>query len=89
MPSLCSHSFALTSQPGHSLPLDRYPVSKVVEFLEGHKMGQYVAAFQQHGVDGDLLLEANDNVLKELGVASAVDRVKIRTRFKTFVSDHS
>ena len=40
---------------------------------------------QESGMDGDLLLEADDTVLKELGVKSAVDRKKIKTKYKTFV----
>lgn len=30
-------------------------------------------------------MKASDHVLKELGVGSAIDRVKIRTKFKTFI----
>lgn len=33
-------------------------------------------------MDGDLLLEADDNVLKELGVSSAVERLKIKVHVK-------
>ena len=38
------------------------------------------------GIDGDLLLKADDSVLKELGVSSLVERNRIQTKYKTFVS---
>ena len=33
-------------------------------------------------MDGDLLLEADDNVLKELGVSSALDRKKNQNKIQ-------
>ncbi len=63
-----------------------YPVSVVLEFLELHNLGQHLEAFRRHGIDGDLLLEANDAVLTELGVVSSMHRIKLRTKFKHFVS---
>lgn len=59
---------------------------EVVGFLQQNKLDKYSVTFQQHSIDGELLLAADDSLLKELGVKSAVDRVKIRTRFKTFAS---
>ena len=69
-----------------SVASSRFPVPEVLGFLQQNKLEKYCAAFQQHSIDGELLLAADDSVLKELGVKSAVDRVKIRTRFKTFAS---
>ena len=63
----------------------QYPLESVLNFLEQNKLDKYHAVFQESGMDGDLLLEADDNVLKELGVSSAVDRNRIRTKYKTFV----
>ena len=39
-------------------------------------------------MDGDLLLKADDSVhvLKELGARSTLDCIKIKTKFKIFVS---
>ena len=63
----------------------QYPLQSVLNFLEQNKLSKYHDIFQKKGMDGDLLLEADDNVLKELGVSSAVDRNRIRTKYKTFV----
>ena len=62
-----------------------YPVSVVLEFLEAQKITQYTEAFRYHGIDGDILLEASDAVLKELGVTKAVHKAKLQT-FKKFAS---
>ena len=63
----------------------QYSLESVLDFLEQNKLSKYSAIFQESGIDGDLLLEADDNVLKELGVSSAVDRKKFKTKYKTFV----
>ena len=63
----------------------QYPLPTVLAFLEQNKLDKYSDIFQESGMDGDLLLEADDTVLKELGVSSAVDRKKIKTKYKTFV----
>ena len=60
-------------------------MQSVLTFLEQNKLDKYHDIFQESGMDGDLLLEADDSVLKELGVSSAVDRKKIKTKYKTFV----
>lgn len=59
-----------------------YPLPTVLTFLEQNKLGKYRDIFEKSGIDGDLLLEANDNVLKELGVKSPLDRKKITTKYK-------
>ena len=56
----------------------QYPLQSVLAFLEQNKLDKYSAIFQQSGMDGDLLLEAGDSVLKELGVSSAVERLKMK-----------
>ena len=63
----------------------QYPLESVLDFLEQNKLSKYSTIFQVSGIDGDLLLEADDNVLKELGVSSALDRKKIMVKYKTFV----
>ena len=72
----------------HSLQGDvaHYPLQSVLAFLEQNKLGKYRDIFQESGMDGDFLLEADDTVLKELGVNSALDRKKIKTKYKTFVN---
>ncbi len=67
-------------------PPSSSPVAVVLEFLEQQRLGQYTEAFRRHGIDGDLLLEASDAVLNELGVVSALHKVKLKTKFKNFSS---
>ena len=62
----------------------QYPLESVLDFLEQNKLDKYRDIFQKTGMDGDLLLEADDNLLKELGVKSALDRNRIKTKYKTF-----
>ena len=57
----------------------------MLNFLGQNKLDKYHDIFQKTGMDGDLLLEADDNVLKELGVSSAVDRNRMKTKYKKFV----
>ena len=63
----------------------QYPLPTVLTFLEQSKLNKYCSIFEESGMDGDLLLEADDGVLKELGVSSALDRKKIMTKYKKFL----
>ena len=56
----------------------QYPLVSVLNFLEQNKLSKYLAIFRESGMDGDLLLEADDSVLEELGVTSAIERLKIK-----------
>lgn len=64
----------------------QYPLPTVLTFLEQNKLGKYRDIFEKSGMDGDLLLEADESVLEELGVKSALHRTKITTKYKKFVS---
>ena len=56
----------------------QHSLQEVLSFLEQNKLDKHCASFQESGMDGDLLLEADDSVLKELGVNSPVERLKIK-----------
>jgi len=60
----------------------RYPLHMVLTFLEQNKLDKYRAIFQESDMFGDLLLEADDTVLNELGVTSAVERLKIKVHWR-------
>ena len=45
-------------------------------------MEQYVLYFEDKQIDGDLLLAATDEILQEIGIESALDRLKIRIYFQ-------
>ena len=57
----------------------------VLTFLEQNNLSKYCANFQKWDMDGDLLLEVDDSTLKEIGVATALDRRRIKTKYKTFI----
>ena len=59
----------------------------MLAFLEQYKLDKYSETFQQWNMNGDLLLEADDSVLKEMGVSSSVERTRIKTKYKTFVKN--
>ena len=63
-----------------------YSIQTVLNFLEQNKLDKYIDTFQQWAIDGDLLLEADDSVLKELGVYTALDRNRIKAKYKTFIN---
>ena len=57
----------------------------MLDFLKQYKLDKYCATFQEWGMDGDLLLKVHDNVLKEMGVNSALDSKRIRIKYRTFI----
>lgn len=62
-------------------------------FLQQYKLEKYAPMLECHGIDGDMILGVEGklmkSVLSEVGVTSAVDSLKIRTKFKTFVSSEN
>ena len=48
------------------------------QFLEGIGLGHHVATFIEEDISGDILLEATEKTLEELGVTNATERLKIR-----------
>ncbi len=65
---------------------EMYPVEAVFQFLSETKpFQQFASTFKDQGVDGELLLNASDDVMKELGVTTGVHRLMLRQKFKTKV----
>ena len=48
------------------------------QFLEEIGLGQHAAAFSGEEISGEVLLEATEEMLQELGVNSPIERLKIR-----------
>lgn len=84
-----------------------HSVADVIDFLKAFKMDSCINAFQEHQIDGDILLaivarkddklkdtsvkemsvketSVADLILQELGVKSAVHRLRIKTKFEGF-----
>ena len=65
---------------------ERYPVETVYQFLDETKpFQQFATSFKDQGIDGELLLNASDEVMKELGVTTGVHRLMLRQKFKAKV----
>ncbi|QSL65155.1 hypothetical protein MERGE_002460 [Pneumocystis wakefieldiae] len=55
---------------------------KVGEWLKSNNFGDYVHIFKENNVNGDVLLECNDELLKELGIRKLGDRIKLSLSIK-------
>ena len=65
---------------------NRYPVECVVKFLsDNRQLKQFAPSFEQNNIDGELLLKASDDVMRELGVEKGVHIRMIVTKFKALV----
>ena len=53
-------------------------MSEIRKWLEAIGLGQYANAFETNDIDMDLLNQVDDQVLKDIGVASAGHRLRIR-----------
>lgn len=65
----------------------KYTPEQVAEFLESIGLGQYVENFQEHEMNGEMMLqlETDDESLEEIGVQSRLHRIKISVLFKRHV----
>ena len=74
---------------GPSVLVQRFPVQKVVEFLDHLKVKgdkeKYKVNFEKNNIDGELLKGASKDVLNELGVVG-IDKKVIKSKFETVIS---
>ena len=64
----------------------RYPPQAVAQFLDANKqLKQFSRSFLENAIDGELLLNASDDVLQKLGVEKGVHMRMIRTKFKSWI----
>lgn len=65
----------------------QYHPQAVAQFLEANKqLKQFSQSFLENGIDGELLLNASDAVMKELGVEKGIHMRVIRTKFKSWIA---
>ena len=55
-----------------------YTPEHVGQFLEKIGLGHHVTVFTEGDISGEVLLEATEEMLKELGVSSPTERLKIK-----------
>jgi hypothetical protein len=53
-------------------------MSEIRKWLEAIGLAQYVDAFETNAIDMDLLRQVDDQILKDIGVPAAGDRMRIR-----------
>jgi hypothetical protein len=53
-------------------------MSEIRKWLEAIGLGQYADAFEANDIEMDLLKQVDDQMLKDIGVASAGHRLRIR-----------
>ena len=53
-------------------------MSEIRKWLQSIDLGQYADAFETNHVDMDLLQHVDDQTLKDIGIASAGHRLRIR-----------
>jgi hypothetical protein len=52
------------------------------QWLDSIGLGQYTGAFEKHSVDWDVLEKLNHSLLKDIGVISAGDRIRLLSAIK-------
>ena len=67
----------------------RYPLSAVIDFLNKHNMSKYSKCFQQHQIDGEMLMMKDTDLVKsmleEIGIKGIAGTIII-AKFETFVT---
>ena len=64
----------------------RYPVEEVIRFLNAHKMNEFVEKFKEEQIDGEMLMEASDDTLNELGVQKQIQKLALKSNFKKYIT---
>ena len=64
----------------------RYPVEEVIRFLNAHKMNEFVEKFKEEQIDGEMLLDASEEVLNELGIQKHIQKLALKSNFKKYIT---
>lgn len=60
-------------------------VEDIVKFLHHVKLEQYATIFEEFEINGELLVQLPDNELQDMGIISAIDRLKISVYFRQYI----
>lgn len=83
---LCSIDYLINTGQSELELARQFSVEDVVKFLHHVKLGQYAAIFEEFEINGELLVQLPDNELKDMGIASALDRLKISKYFHQYIT---
>lgn len=78
----------LENECRHSDMALSYPPRNITIILSsmGEQYERYIQLFLDNGIDGEILYRASDQVLKDLGINSAVDRALMKHRFFVLIN---
>ena len=87
LPSASEKGNSLTTL--YDIPISTWKVQEVIKWLHELKLGQYTTSFEEMGMDGDSLLDMNDEDLKgDLNVPKRLHRVKLLKTVKKLIKNH-
>jgi len=78
--NFCYCNFALYALPEAQL------MTSLSQWLDSIGLGKYAEAFKKHSVDWDVLEKLNHSLLKDIGVISAGDRIRLLNAIKELAS---
>ena len=64
---------------------NKLTIEEIEEYLRYLKLDEYIEMFREIGVDGNMMFDIDYETLKELGVDTIKDRIKIKTNFKQWL----
>lgn len=69
----------------------KYYNEHLSQFLQECKLDKHIPTLKENSIDGDMILEADSDLLKkvleEIGITSSIHRNRIISKYKTFVSE--
>jgi len=63
-------------------------MSEIRKRLESIGLGQYADAFETNAIDMELLRQVDDQILKDIGVSAAGQRMRIRNAIAKLAGAH-
>lgn len=78
--------FVLTLDENELEMAKQLSVEDIVKFLQHVKLEQYATIFEDFEINGELLIQLPDNELQDMGIVSAIDRLKISVYFHQYIS---
>ena len=88
LPSASEKGNSLTTL--YDIPISTWKVQEVIKWLHELKLGQYTTSFEEMGMDGDSLLDMNDEDLKgDLNVPKRLHRVKLLKTVKKLIKNQA
>jgi hypothetical protein len=70
-------------------PVNQWTIEELCTFFVAQKLDVYIAAIEENGVDGRMLLDLiAEDALGELGIKSTVHKLRIKRGLEAATDDH-